>query len=227
MSKTITLNEATMQRFDELLDVVGHLMGPEGCPWDQKQTFESLRSSVLEEVYELIDAINEKDDSKIADELGDLYLNAVFFSKLGEKEGKFNTDSVLQNITDKLVRRHPHVFGDGKKLESADEVEDQWREIKSREKEHAHRKSALDGIPKEIPLLARAQKVTKRLKKAGYVRDLTREVPEFENEEELGELLLGVVVQARATGLDAEMSLRKVLNREEGKFREWEESNSV
>ena len=122
-----------MKEFTDLLDLTDTLLGPNGCPWDQEQTFESLRKSVVEEVYELVEAVDEGCRQKILEELGDLAFNFIFFCKLGEKEGAFSTEDVLKAIYEKLVRRHPHVFGEAK-ISTTTELIEQWERIKSQEK---------------------------------------------------------------------------------------------
>jgi len=206
-----------MEEFDELIAITDKLMGPQGCPWDREQTFETIRSSVLEEVHELIEAINLKDKDKILEELGDLVFNALFFCKLGEKEKLFQTEEVLKHISEKLIRRHPHVFGDAQ-IETSDELLEQWEKIKKREKPE-ERKSELDGIPGNLPTLSKAQKMIKKIKKTPFQFELsTVNHPE----EVIGQKLLEIVSIAQEQKIDAELALMKVLNQLERKFREWE-----
>ncbi len=117
----------------DLLETLETLMGPDGCPWDQKQTFESLRSSVIEEAQEVVEAVNKKDDTNLQEELGDLLFNVLFFCKIAEKESRFTTQDVIKTLHDKLIRRHPHVFGDTK-IETMEELKEQWERIKLEEK---------------------------------------------------------------------------------------------
>ena len=208
-----------MKEFTQLLELTDLLLGPDGCPWDREQTFQSLRKTVTEEVYELLEAIDLGDKEKILDELGDLFFNILFFCKLGEKEACFNTQAVLQNIYDKLVRRHPHVFGDTI-VETVDQLYEQWDKIKSQEKVHIDRKSALDGIPLNLPSLVRAQKMLKKLKKENY----TLHIEPKDQEEALGLALLSIVEKSQEQKIDAEAALRKVLTQQEQLFREKERS---
>ena len=160
-----------MREFDELIEILERLLGPDGCPWDKVQTLQTLRSTILEEVCEVIEAINLNDDAHIKEELGDLFLNIVLLSKIAEKENRFPVTAVLKELNEKLIRRHPHVFADGKKIHTVDELHEQWDLIKKDEKGKEKRKSVLDGISKQLPALARAQKALKRMKKAGYKAD--------------------------------------------------------
>lgn len=213
-----------MQQFDELIKIIDHLLGPEGCPWDQKQTLHSLRSSILEEVCELIEAIDLEDDAHIQEELGDLFFNVVFLSKVAEKEKKFTTQAVLQELNEKLIRRHPHVFGEGKKLNSVEELYQQWDAIKKEEKGKERRQSLLDGISKHLPSLSRTQKILKKIKKTDFSLTIQPIENPPQNEEELGQRLLSLVHQAQEKGLDAEHALRKVLAHIEQNFLEYEKN---
>ena len=118
-----------MKEFIQILELIDTLLGPNGCPWDKEQTFESLRETVTEEAYELVEAIDLNDKEKILEELGDLFFNAIFFCKLGEKEEVFSTEKVLQELYDKLVRRHPHVFGETV-IGNVSELYEQWEQIR-------------------------------------------------------------------------------------------------
>jgi len=151
----------------QLLSVMAKLRSPEGCPWDRDQDHRSLRFHAVEEVYELIDAIEAEDDHEMAEELGDLLLQVVFHCQLADERGAFDFDAVAQRITDKLVRRHPHVFGNTK-VKDVDEVWANWEKIKKAEKAGTkhERPSALDGIPKHLPALLRAEKLVKKARKA-------------------------------------------------------------
>lgn len=214
-----------MQQFDELIKIIDQLLGPEGCPWDQKQTLYTLRSSALEEVCELIEAIDLEDNAHIKEELGDLFFNVVFLSKVAEKEKRFPTQAVLQELNEKLIRRHPHVFGDGKKLNSVEELYQQWDAIKKEEKGKEQRQSPLDGISKHLPALSRTQKILKKIKKTDFPLNIQPVERTPQNEEELGQLLLSLVNQAQEKGLDAEHALRKVLAHLEKNFLEYEKNH--
>src|SRR5213078_4695674 len=155
---------------EHLLKVMARLRSPKGCPWDREQDHKSLRFHAVEEVYELMDAIETGDDHEMLEELGDLLLQVVFHCQLARERGAFDFDQVAQHITDKLIRRHPHVFGD-LKVKNVDQVWANWEKIKRAEKHgtrHA-RSSALDGIPKHLPALLRTEKLLKKAKKAGLI----------------------------------------------------------
>src|SRR6266576_6043494 len=159
MPKTAALNN--------LLKVMARLRSPTGCPWDREQDHMSLRFHAVEEVYELMDAIEAGDDPEMVEELGDLLLQVVFHCQLARERGAFSFENVARHITDKLVRRHPHVFGK-LKVKDVDEVWANWEKIKHAEKHgtrHA-RPSALDGIPKHLPALLRAEKLMKKARRA-------------------------------------------------------------
>lgn len=154
----------------DLLNVMARLRSPQGCPWDREQNHKSLRWHAVEEVYELIDAIEAGDDHEMVEELGDLLLQVVFHCQLAKERGAFNFEEVARHITDKLIRRHPHVFGNIK-VKDVDEVWVNWEKIKRAEKHgtrHA-RASALDGIPKHLPALLRAEKLVKKARKANLL----------------------------------------------------------
>jgi MazG family protein len=152
---------------NDLLKVMAKLRSPTGCPWDREQSHLTLRRHAIEEVYELIDAIEARDDQEMAEELGDLLLQVVFHCQLARERGAFDFEKVTRHLVDKLIRRHPHVFGTTK-VKNVDEVWANWEKIKKAEKhgtKHA-RQSALDGIPKHLPALLRAEKLLKKARKA-------------------------------------------------------------
>lgn len=210
-----------MQSFIELNKILDKLLSPEGCPWDREQTLQTLRSTVLEEVHELIEAVNLDNDADIVGELGDLFFNVLFFCKLGEREGRFTMDEVLNKISEKLIRRHPHVFGEST-LETPEEVVSQWELIKSLEKEHSHRKSAIDGIPHSLPSLALAYKLFgKSRKKEAFWKNYQEK--EVTDEEKLGKALFELVKHGREKGIDPEQALRHYLANFSGEFRKWED----
>ncbi|MGH7989036.1 MAG: nucleoside triphosphate pyrophosphohydrolase [Limisphaerales bacterium] len=155
---------------EDLLKVMAKLRSPKGCPWDREQTHLSLRRHAIEEVYELIDAIEARDDHEMAEELGDLLLQIVFHCQLARERGAFDFEKVCRLIVEKLIRRHPHVFGKTK-VKNVDEVWANWEKIKRAEKhgtKHA-RRSAFDGIPKHLPALLRAEKLLKKARKSKLV----------------------------------------------------------
>src|SRR5437762_2628571 len=152
---------------NDLLKVMARLSSLKGCPWDREQDHRTLRWHAVEEVYELFDAIEAGDDHELAEELGDLLLQVVFHCQLAKEQGAFDFEKVARHITDKLIRRHPHVFGDVK-VKDVDQVWANWEKIKTAEKHgtrHA-RPSALDGIPKHLPALLRAEKLMKKARRA-------------------------------------------------------------
>lgn len=207
--------------YEGVWQVVDHLLGPDGCPWDKKQTRETLADMFLEECYELIEAIEEGDTDKIVEELGDVFFHVMFQLKLGESSGEFNRKDVFRGLVDKLVRRHPHVFGN-KRAPDAEGAIANWDAIKRQERA-ASGASILDGAPKNMPALAYAQAVQGRAERAGFDWDSFRGVldkvaeelaeieaagSDAEREEELGDLLFSVVNAARWLGIEAEASLR-------------------
>jgi len=206
-----------MKAFDELNTIADRLIGPGGCPWDQEQTFHSLRSYILEEVYELFEAIDDDDTVEILQELGDFFFNALFLCKIAEKEKRFTTEDVLHFIKEKLIRRHPHVFADAE-INSVDELYKQWETIKSKENSNGKRTSALDGIPKSVPSLFKAQKLLKRLHKHNYC--VNSQIND--KEEAVGYQLLALIDDAESKGVNAELALNKVLTIQDRQFREWE-----
>jgi uncharacterized protein YabN with tetrapyrrole methylase and pyrophosphatase domain len=156
----------------DLLKVMAQLRSPKGCPWDREQNHMTLRFHAVEEVYELIDAIESGDDHELADELGDLLLQVVFHCQLANERGAFDFEKVARHITDKLIRRHPHVFGKTK-VKNVDEVWANWEKIKRAEKHGTkhERTSALDGVPKHLPALLRAEKLVKKARKSKILAD--------------------------------------------------------
>lgn len=207
---------STLTEFEKLLGILDRLLGPNGCPWDREQTMQTLRCTVLEETCELIEAIDLNNDPHIKEELGDLLLNAVFFCKLAQKENRFEMESVIAALNEKLIRRHPHIFGESS-VENADDVVRLWNEVKAKEK--GGQLDILESIPKGLPGLARAQKVLKRLSKAGY-KDLPAPASQtFENNQELGRHLMAVCSKAIEQKLDAEIALREVLTHLEHQYK--------
>ena len=208
-----------MKEFTDLLDLTDTLLGPNGCPWDQEQTFESLRKSVVEEVYELVEAVDEGCRQKILEELGDLAFNFIFFCKLGEKEGAFSTEDVLKAIYEKLVRRHPHVFGnEDDRMKTAEEVIDRWESIKALEKKEKglpeNTSSLFKDLPPRLPALLFAYDIYKRVRKAGLERDgdWEQDIASQSNDltnEEAGKRLFEIVGACREAGIDPESALRR------------------
>ncbi len=209
-----------MKEFDRLVDVMNHLLSPEGCPWDREQTLETLRSTVLEEACELIEAVDLKDPLHIQEELGDLLWNAVFFAALAERDGLFTMRELIEAHTNKLIRRHPHVFGDDR-ASTAQDALGHWEAVKAQENKDK-RKSVFDGIPHGLPGLARAAKVLRRLRKQGD-EEAIQALPTSDREAEIGNQLLTIAAQAQAEGIDPESALRRTLTELEKRYREKEQ----
>ena len=203
---------------NDLLAVMARLRAPEGCPWDREQDHMSLRWHAVEEVYELMDAIEAKDDHEMEEELGDLLLQVVFHCQLACERGAFDFEKVARHITDKLIRRHPHVFGK-LKVKSVDQVWANWEKIKHAEKHgtrHA-RPSALDGIPKRMPALLRAAKLVKKAHKAKLLAASARRPAPTKRQ--LAEGLFTLAQSAQERGWSAEELLRREIKRRERALR--------
>lgn len=215
----------TFSRFREVIRI---LRGPNGCPWDQEQTHESLRRYLIEEVYEVIDAIDEEDDEGIVEELGDVLLQVMMHCQIGEDDGYFTVDDVIRGVTEKMIHRHPHVFGDVK-VASTEDVNSNWEKLKREEKQE--RTSILDGIPKSLPALMRSYKIQKKARKAGFewehVEEIwdkfKEEIEEFkqaaaagnaeEMEKELGDVFFVLVNLAIQYGINPEFALTRTNNK--------------
>lgn len=203
---------------DELLEIMARLRSPGGCPWDREQDHRSLRYHAIEEVYELLDAIEADDDPEMAEELGDVLLQVVFHCQLARERGAFDFAQVARRLTDKLVRRHPHVFGDTK-VSNVDEVWANWEKIKTAEKHgtrHA-RPSALDGIPRHLPALMRAEKLLRKARKAKLLQ--AAPPSRLPGKTALARRLFTLVRQAQARGWSAEELLRGEIKRQERAWR--------
>ena len=209
--------------FEDLKEIMKELR--QKCPWDRKQTHESLKKYLIEETYEVIDAIDKKDWEALKEELGDLLLQPVFHARLAEEEGKFNIDDVVDHLCKKLIERHPHVFGE-ERAKSAEEVLQNWEKRKLEK-----RKSVLEGVPKHLPALMRAEKLQKKASKVGFDWKNLEEVKEKVSEEwnefwsavqngnreeiehEFGDLLFALVNLARFLEIDPEEALQKANER--------------
>jgi MazG family protein len=223
-----------------LVEIMDRLLGPDGCPWDREQTLETLRPFLVEETYEVLDALARNDAADHCEELGDLLMQIVFQSALRREQGAFDIDAVVDSISEKLVRRHPHVFADAAGVDTPDKVLAQWDQIKAAEKaEKADksdaRKRTLDGIP-PAPALVRAQKIGHRCGKVGFdwpgwegsFAKVEEEVTEVlgavraddsqQVQKEIGDLLLAVVNLSRKLGVDAENALVDATRRFEQRF---------
>lgn len=226
------------QDFSWLRNVVATLRGPDGCPWDKKQTHDSLKKYLLEESYEVIEAIDEGDVDHLAEELGDVLLQVLLHAQIGEDEGMFSIDDVIYYLNDKLIRRHPHVFGD-EKAQTPEEVTGLWNSVK--EKEKSSSSSKLDGITKGLPGLMRASELQKAAAKVGFDWDeagpiwekIEEELAEFReavnektydaSEEELGDLLFAMVNLARFYKIDPEVAVHRTNHKFEKRFQYIEE----
>jgi uncharacterized protein YabN with tetrapyrrole methylase and pyrophosphatase domain len=203
----------------KLLEVMARLRSPGGCPWDREQDHQTLRFHAVEEAYELMDAIEAGDDQEMAEELGDLLLQVVFHCQLAGERGAFDFEQVARRITEKLIRRHPHVFGEVK-VKNVDEVWANWEIIKKAEKHgtaHA-RTSAFDGIPKHLPALMRAEKLAKKARKAGLLPAAAAK-PGMSGRKALAKNLFDLACRAQARGWSAEDLLRAETKRREREFR--------
>ena len=203
---------------DALLEVMARLRAPNGCPWDREQDHRSLRWHAVEEVYELIDAIEAGDDHELAEELGDLLLQIVFHCQLARERGAFDFENVARHITDKLIRRHPHVFGD-LRVKNVDQVWANWEKIKRAEKHgtrHA-RPSALDGIPKHLPALLRTEKLLKKARRARLLPPSRSRRKQSRNR--LASELFELGAYAQSKGWSAEELLRAETDKREQAWR--------
>ncbi len=214
--------------FNELVNIVAKLRGPDGCPWDREQTRETLKPYLVEEFYELIDALENNDAEEMKEEMGDLLFQIVLQSQLSHEEGTFNIDNVVDGIAQKMVKRHPHVFGD-REMKTSDDVRDWWE--KSKKKEGKNYESAMDGVPKALPALIRAQKLQMNATKIGFDWDniedvfnkLEEEIAELkeamsrkkqiEIEEELGDIFFVLVRIANFVNVNPEDALRKTIRK--------------
>ena len=224
-------------QFEELVKIVSELRAPDGCPWDREQTNQSLLPYFIEEAYELIESVDEKNWENVKEELGDLLLHVVFQGSIAEQDGKFQLVESLLTVNEKLIRRHPHVFGD----EQADEAfhaKQNWEVAKHKEK---GRDSRLDGVPKNLPALVRAQRLQQKASYAGFDWDKVEQVWEKIHEEilelkeaqlsnnkkhieeEIGDVIFAVVNLARFLDISAENSLRKTNKKFINRFKKVEE----
>lgn len=209
--------------FEDLLDIMEKLRGEDGCPWDREQTHESIKRSIMEEGYELIEAIDGGEPLKMADESGDLLLQVVFHAQIGKEAGEYDISDVTDAICRKLIHRHPHVFGD-KTINTAGEVLDTWDAIKRNDREQNTVAQELRGISKYLPSLTRAEKIQSKASKAGYFFSDVKTVAETsanklkmidENtdtvvaEKYLGQVLFDIVTVAKNAGIDAEVALSR------------------
>lgn len=204
---------------DELIAVLHRLRAPGGCAWDREQTHESLVQYLVEETYELVDAIEAGDDAELVEELGDVLYQVIFHSDIAAEQGRFTLEDVAAHMTRKMIGRHPHVFGDTI-ADTPDAVMENWDKLKAVEK--PGRTSVLDGIPQSMPALALADKLLGRADKIGLLDASAPGAINVQHEDELGPLLLAIVASAKANGLDSERALRSALRELQTEIREHE-----
>ncbi len=215
-----------MTPFEELVSIMARLRSPGGCPWDREQTHQTLRPYLIEEAYEVLDALDNGGDGDFRDELGDLLLQVVFHAQIANEEKRFDIHDVARAINDKLVRRHPHVFGDTR-ADTADEVLTNWEQIKREEKGEEGRKSVLDGLPAGMPALLHAYRIQEKVARVNFDWDDVKEVLEKVGEEivelrraleqgdtekieeEMGDLLFSLVNLSRHLKVPPEDALRR------------------
>ena len=231
------MNNSAAEKFDELIKIIKRLQAPDGCPWDREQTNASLLPFFLEEVYEVIESVDNENWPELKEELGDILLHVVFQAVLAEKNGHFSINDSLDHVNEKLVRRHPHVFGDAK-ADEAFHAKQNWEAEKHKEK---NRKSRLDGVPKTLPALIRAQRLQQKASYAGFdwnevqqvwdkIHEEIQELKEAQSEntkehiaEEIGDVLFSVVNLARFLDIPAEDALRKTNKKFTDRFARVEE----
>jgi MazG family protein len=238
-------NSSTGAKFEKLVEIMATLRGPNGCPWDKQQDFNSLKPMLVEEVYEVLEAIEEKNFDGLSEELGDLLLHIVFHAQLGKESGQFDINTVLDKISEKLVRRHPHVFGD-ETASSPEEVIKNWEAIKAQEKaaklknRTPEQRSLLEGIPSKLPAIHEAHQISSRAARVGFdwpdvegifeklqeeVRELREVIAEGDDggrrerlEDEIGDMLFVIVNIARYLKIDSESALKRANRKFKSRF---------
>ena len=214
------MNKKKPYSIDDLIEIINDLRTK--CPWDQKQTLDSLKKLTIEETYELIDAIDKKNFNEIKEELGDLLLHIVFYTKIASEKKKFDFDDVIKTLIEKLIYRHPHVYGDTL-VESIDEVKRNWEKLKIKNK----KEGLLSGVPKNLPVLIKTNRVQEKVASIGFdfpnvqnvIEKIKEEFDEFnsallykdklEAEEEFGDILFSLINYSRHIGIDSNESLKK------------------
>ena len=206
-------------RFENLERIIARLRAPDGCPWDREQTHATLKPFLIEESYEVLQALDDENSEKLCEELGDLLLQILLHAQISREAGEFDMADVTRGIATKLIRRHPHVFGDWK-VKDVDQVWANWEKIKRAEKHGTHRArpSALDGIPKHLPALQRAEKLIKKARKARLLRD-TPTPPGPNTRSQVARQLLALARYAQTQGWSAEDLLRQETRRFEAGLR--------
>jgi len=222
--------------FDHLVDIVARLRGEDGCPWDREQTHESIKPCLIEESYEVIEAVENNDNDGICEELGDVLLHIVFHSEIAAERGAFDIDDVVRGIVEKMISRHPHVFGEGK-AKTTGEVLEEWERIKLREKrDKKSEASLLDGLPMSMSALLVAQRMQEKaarigfdwpniepvwakiLEELGELNDAYKEGDRTKIEEELGDFMFAITNLARFLDISSEMALRGSINKFKRRF---------
>ena len=208
-------------QFDTLVNIITRLRSPEGCPWDREQTHSSLREYLVEECYEVLGALDEGDSDDLCDELGDLMLQLVLHAQIAAEDGEFSIGDVITGLNNKLIRRHPHIFGTEKVMD-ADEVAQNWEALKQEERDAGT--SVLAGVPRQMPALGYSQAIQRRVAQVGFdwedvdgvIEKLVEEIGEFKKADsgeqkarEFGDLLFTLVNIARRLGIDSESALRE------------------
>ena len=223
--------EKQLKAFNRLLDIMDDLR--EKCPWDKKQTMESLRYLTIEEVYELSDAILENDKTEIMKELGDLFLHLVFYSKIASETNDFDVADVLDSVCEKLIYRHPHIYGDVK-VANEEEVKQNWEKLKLKE----GKKSVLSGVPNSLPAVVKAYRIQEKVKGVGFefensedtwakvqeeINEFKAETDQNKREEEFGDVLFSLINYARFTGINPEDALERTNKKFINRFQQIEE----
>lgn len=222
--------------FEKLLYIMEQLRGPDGCPWDKKQDFYSLKPYIIEEAYEVVEALEEKNMDSLKEELGDLLLQVIFQAQIGKEKEIFDIDDIIRTISNKLIRRHPHVFGK-KKVDTSQEVKKLWEEIKSEERNNKSKGSLLDNISKVQPALNQAYEIQLKAAEVGFdwdniedvVKKIDEELSELKEvlddkkvdkiEDELGDLLFAVVNLSRFKKINPEIALLRTINKFKKRFK--------
>lgn len=214
------MSDSASTEFAQLVEIIARLRSPKGCPWDKKQTHNTLREYLLEECYEALEALDQSDMQKLCQELGDILLQIMLHSQIAAEQNEFTLENVLHNINQKLIRRHPHVFGEVQ-VKDAEEVTRNWESIKKTERQK--QESMLDSVPKQLPALAYSQDIQRRVAQVGFdwenidgvIEKLAEEVAELkqaesvaEKADEFGDLMFTLVNIARRMGVDSESALR-------------------
>ena len=235
----------TGTKFDKLVEIMATLRGPDGCPWDKQQDFNSLKPMLVEEVYEVLEAVENNDSEGLSEELGDLLLHVIFHAQLGKETGQFDIDTVIGKISDKLVRRHPHVFG-SETASTPEEVIKNWEAIKAQEKAEKlknrtpEQRSLLEGIPSKLPAIHEAHQISSRAARVGFdwpdvngifdkLQEEVRELKEVISssgsekkrdrlEDEIGDMLFVIVNIARFLKIDSESALKRANRKFKSRF---------